>query len=256
MQVHGRGVMLEVDDAGEGEPALLFIHSLGGRIGFWKPVLREVRRLHRAVAFDLRGHGGSETTPEAGWALEQFVNDALAVADASSLDRFVLVGHSFGALVALALAARAPRRVRMLVLVDPAGSFAEVPAEALAEFAQQIEGEGGAGIVREAYAANLGRARPGTRAAVLASLAATPREAVAAGYRAQFAADPAALLAAYGGPVRLIVDEENDSPYSLRAQRPDLAAQPIADVSHWLQLDEPDAFNAALDTILTSLEGE
>ena len=249
-QVAGQDVLLEVDDGGEGAPAVLFVHSLAGRIGFWKQVLHHVRRRHRAVAYDQRGHGASESTPEAHWTLGDFARDALAVADARGLERFVLVGHSFGATVAMAAAAMAPARVLKQVLLDPGGSFTDVAPASLDEFAASVEGEGGAEMVRDAYVANLGRARLATKAAVISSLAGTPRPVVAAGYRALFTADPSALLERYGGPVTLITDEENTSPYSLRAQHPELAAFAMPEVSHWLQLDDPDGFCAILDAVL------
>ena len=136
------------------------------------------------------------------------------------------------------------------VLLDPAGSFTELAPQSLDEFAASVEGEGGAEMVRDAYLANLGRARPATRAAVLSSLAGTPRTVVAAGYRALFTADPSSLLARYGGPVTLITDEENTSPYSLQAQHPELAAYPMPEVSHWMTLDDPDGVGVILDAVL------
>jgi pimeloyl-ACP methyl ester carboxylesterase len=252
-QVAVPGATLEVDDGGEGAPALLLVHALGGRLGFWKPVLREARREHRVVAFDLRGHGGSVASDDA-WTLEAHAGDVIAVADAMRLDRFVLVGHSFGALVALQAAATLGPRVAGLVLVDAGGSFAGAPAESLEAFAAQFEGDGAAAAVRAAYEGVLERARPGTRSAVLASVGGTATAAYAPAYRAMFAADPAALLERYGGPVALIVDAENGSPLSLHVQQPSLARRELADVSHWMQLDDPDAFNAALDGLLTSME--
>ena len=76
-QVAGQDVLLEVDDSGEGLPAVLFVHSLAGRIGFWKPVLHHVRKRHRAVAYDQRGHGASEHGPGAHWTLDDFARDVL-----------------------------------------------------------------------------------------------------------------------------------------------------------------------------------
>jgi pimeloyl-ACP methyl ester carboxylesterase len=249
-QVAVQDVLLEVDDGGRGAPPVLFVHSLGGRIGFWKPVLHHVRRRHRAVAYDQRGHGASKSGPGARWTIDAFAADVLAVADALGLERFVLVGHSFGATVAMTAAAMSPGRVLKQVLLDPGGSFADVAPASLDEFVASVEGDGGAEMVRDAYVANLERARLATKAAVISSLAGTPRPVVAAGYRALFTTDPSSLLAEYGGPVTLITDEENASPYSLRAQHPELAAFAMPEVSHWLPLDDPDGLFAILDAVL------
>ena len=70
---------------------------------------------------DLRGHGGSDH-PDPGpgvYDVETLADDALAVAAASGMAEPVIVGHSLGALVALACAARSTQ-VRGVVMVDPA----------------------------------------------------------------------------------------------------------------------------------------
>ncbi len=244
---------LAVDDGGAGEPALLFVHSLGGRASFFDGALAHLRPRHRAVAYDQCGHGASAAPSGGEPPLSAWVADLLAVADALRLARFVLVGHSFGATVALAAAARAPARVRGLVLVDAGGSFAAAPAGALAEFLAGLRGEAAQEVARETFEANLDRAQPATRAAVLASLAATPPAVVAAGYATLLGADPATLLAAYPGPLLLVVDGANDSPFSLHAQQPALPRRVVEGTSHWIPLDRPAAFHAILDDFLAAL---
>jgi len=68
---------------------------------------------HGVVAFDARGHGGSDYEPE---AFSSTV-DAVAVMDAAGLDRAVLIGCSTGGRVAVDVALERPHRVRALVLV-------------------------------------------------------------------------------------------------------------------------------------------
>jgi lipase len=72
----------------------------------------------RVVAVDLRGHAHSEWEPP--WDLDTHVADLLETADGLGLDRVDWMGHSFGGRLTLELAARAPERVRRLVLLDPA----------------------------------------------------------------------------------------------------------------------------------------
>ena len=92
----------------------------------------------------------------------------------------MLVGHSFGATVALATAVRAPQRVLALALVDPAGAFDQVPVSTLEAFIDTVLQDEDGTFVRAAYEANLERATPEARAAVLASLAATGRDTLGA----------------------------------------------------------------------------
>jgi len=68
------------------------------------------------VAVDLRGHGKSDRKPP--WNTDTHVDDLLATLDALEIESATLVGHSFGARVAATLAARAPRRVSRLALLD------------------------------------------------------------------------------------------------------------------------------------------
>ena len=246
IEVNGKAGPIAVDDGGTGEPACLLVHSLGGRLAFWELTLTELRRNHRAAALDLRGHGASAPASFAESGLDDFVDDVLRVADSLGLRRFVLVGHSFGATVALATAVRAPGRVLALVLVDPAGAFDQVPVSTLEAFIDTVLQDEGGEFVRAAYEANLERATPATRAAVLASLAATGRDTLGGAYTAMFATDARALLLRYPGPVRLIVDAANDSPMSLHAQLPDLDVVSIEGASHWLMLDRPEQFALAL----------
>ena len=246
IEVKGKAGPIAVDDGGTGEPACLLVHSLGGRLAFWQSTLAELRRTHRAIALDLRGHGASAPAAFADSGLEEFVDDVLQVADALGLNRFVLVGHSFGATVAVATAARVPARVLALALVDPAGAFDQVPVSTLEAFIDTVLQDESGEFVRVAYEANLERATPGTREAVLGSLAATGRDTLGAAYTAMFATDARRLLLRYPGPVRLIVDAANDSPMSLHAQVPHLDIVPIEGASHWLMLDRPEPFALAL----------
>jgi lipase len=81
----------------------------------------------RTVSVDLRGHGGSGHEPP--WNLDTHVDDLLETLDAEGIAAAPLIGHSFGAAVAAALAAREPARVRSLLLLDP--GFAIPPDHAL-----------------------------------------------------------------------------------------------------------------------------
>ena len=92
----------------------------------------------RVMAPDLRGHGRSTWDPP--WGAERHVADLLATLDAAGVERATVVGHSFGGLLALHLAATAPERVGGLVLLDPAVAIEPARAGAEAEAARRDEG--------------------------------------------------------------------------------------------------------------------
>ncbi len=67
---------------------------------------------------DLRGHGdsGNGTTP---WTLELLASDMVAIAEADNAHRLILIGESFGALVAACMATLIPERIELLICSEP-----------------------------------------------------------------------------------------------------------------------------------------
>jgi pimeloyl-ACP methyl ester carboxylesterase len=98
-------------------PGLLLLHGLASSQRIWDLMLPRLTRRFRVVTFDARGHGRS-AKPASGYGFDTVIADALAVLRATRLRRALVVGHSWGASVALELAARHPRSVRGVVLVD------------------------------------------------------------------------------------------------------------------------------------------
>jgi len=115
-----------------GEP-LLAIHGVTGhgrRFAAFAPTALPDRRV---LAVDLRGHGRSGWEPP--WSLASHLADLRETLDAEGITEPVdVMGHSFGGLLALALLAASPERVRRLVLLDPAIAL---PASYCAERAHE-----------------------------------------------------------------------------------------------------------------------
>ena len=101
--------------AGSG-PAVLAIQGAGLIGRGWKPQVDGLSHQFTFVTFDNRGIGGS-ARGEGELTIERMAADALAVADAAGLDRFHLLGHSMGGLIALHLALISRRRVKSLALL-------------------------------------------------------------------------------------------------------------------------------------------
>ncbi len=113
-------VRLHVQSLGTGTPPVLMIHGLlVGSLATWLFTAgRRLAQSRRVVLYDLRGHGLSERPPT-GYDLETQRRDLEALRTALNLTGPIdLVGHSYGALVALAAALDDPRSVRRLVLVE------------------------------------------------------------------------------------------------------------------------------------------
>ena len=104
---------------GSGRP-VLFLHGLGGSARYWEDSLGALAGELHGVALDLPGFGFSDRLAEP-FSLDGAA-DVLAGACAQlGLAGSVIVGHSFGAGVAIRLAARHPELASALVLVGPTG---------------------------------------------------------------------------------------------------------------------------------------
>jgi pimeloyl-ACP methyl ester carboxylesterase len=117
-------------EAGSGEPVIVAGAGLGEPCLAWAGVLRELAALTRVVAYDRAGLG--ESDPVAELSLDQELDDLVMVAGAAGPRPCVLLGHSWGGLLALLAALVNPHTVCGLVLVDSADErfWQSVPAEA------------------------------------------------------------------------------------------------------------------------------
>ncbi len=104
-----------IDFGGDGPPVLL-LHGLMGRATTWWPVARWLTAYGHVRGLDARGHGNSPHRG-GGWHTADFVADAAELLAGPS-EPTVVIGHSMGALHAIALAAGHPDLVRGLVLED------------------------------------------------------------------------------------------------------------------------------------------
>ena len=112
------GVRLAVRSLPGRDPGALLLHGLASSSHIWDLVAPRLSNAGlRVVAYDQRGHGVSGK-PSSGYGFGRTTADARAVIRATRLRRPVAVGHSWGANVALELAARNPRAVGGAVLLD------------------------------------------------------------------------------------------------------------------------------------------
>ncbi len=112
------GVGLAVEVSGDG-PGLMLVHGLGGAKEDFADHVPTLARDHTVVTFDHRGHGESDNpTDPAAYSFERLVADTVAVADATGLEHFRLLGHSMGGMVARKIAIHDPSRVDALVMMD------------------------------------------------------------------------------------------------------------------------------------------
>jgi pimeloyl-ACP methyl ester carboxylesterase len=109
------GAWLRVRDEGSGPPVVL-VHGFGLSLASFSALARELACCHRVISYDQRGFGRSER-PASGYGTARHARDLITLVRRLGLQRPVLVGHSYGASVALAVARELGEGAR-LVLVD------------------------------------------------------------------------------------------------------------------------------------------
>lgn len=119
MKVVANTINIHVEQAGAGDPALVFLHYYGGSSRTWRHVTARLASRFHTLAIDHRGWGQSDA-PASGYSLADLAADAEAVISALNLQRYVLVGHSMGGKVAQLMASRRPKGLQGLILVAPA----------------------------------------------------------------------------------------------------------------------------------------
>ncbi len=106
------GVITWRSNRAEGQP-VLFLHGVNGGAASWFEQAAGLSEDYRVIAWDAPGYGGS--SPVEG-RLDDFVGAAVALILEQAWAPIAVVGHSFGGLIALKLAAEFPSLVKGLFL--------------------------------------------------------------------------------------------------------------------------------------------
>ena len=260
------GVRLHYDEAGSGPP-LLLIHAFPVGRRMWEPQMAALAARHRVIAYDVRGFGLSEAprAPEC-YSPALSVEDARALLESLGGAPAAVCGLSMGGNIAVNLALAHPRAVSALIACDT-GAGSEDPAAFAArceEYATAAErgidafieaafgwtvfaDYGAQGEAQTALLHELVRAQPAHGIALTARHALAPRKpiyALEAGLRAL-------------GVSALVICGERDeacvqaSDFMGRVI-PGARVWTVPGATHFVNLDEPEAFNR---TLLDFLDG-
>jgi 3-oxoadipate enol-lactonase len=259
------GVGLAVEQLGAGPPFVMVHGFTGARDDFADHAPR-VAEAATVVTFDHRGHGESDkpATVEA-YTLDRLVADTLAVVDALGFERFTLLGHSMGGMVARRLALQWPERVGALVLMDTSPGMPPSIDPDLAEAAAALALEGDMTLLRAVL----------DEADTLGSAADQRVRRERAGY-VEFCERKWAQItpASYAGLLRAIVHQDDQlaemtsivcptlvlvgaedthfvpAAHAMAATLPDARLVVVPDAGHSPQFENPDAYFDALDEFL------
>jgi len=127
-----------LDWGGRGHP-ILFLHGGGLNAHTWDVVGVMLRDRFRCVALDQRGHGDSEWSPVADYAVKTQVADVEGFIEQLRLKSPVLVGQSMGGLNSIAYAVRHSQQIDGLVVVDVGPEINPAGTQRIREFASTPE---------------------------------------------------------------------------------------------------------------------
>jgi pimeloyl-ACP methyl ester carboxylesterase len=149
------GIALSVVQAGAGGRGLLLVHGFcGAKEDFTEWLDRLAAEGWHAVSYDQRGHGQSaKPAGEAQFSLSIFADDIVAVADDLGWDRFVLLGHSMGGMIAQVVTLAHPERIAGLVLMDTTHGAVSGIDPSLVELGRQVVRDDGLAALVEAQRA-------------------------------------------------------------------------------------------------------
>lgn len=251
---------LAYEAAGDGPP-LVILHGLFGSARNWRAIAKSLAGRRRVFALDLRNHGDSPWADEMSY--ETMAEDVRAFLEAQDIVGAVVMGHSMGGKVAMALALACPDHVGALIAVDiapvarPPSLRPYVHAMAgidLSAFGRRAEvGELLAPAVpdrsvRAFLLQNL--VAEGSRLRWRLNLAAIDRQMEAIG------GFPEALLERrYEGPTHFIAGAQSDY---IRPEHRELVLRlfpaatmsVIAGAGHWVHAERPDSFLRAVARFL------
>jgi pimeloyl-ACP methyl ester carboxylesterase len=156
LRVATEGAELSVVTAGRPDHGrIMLVHGFGGaKEDFDDWIGRLATSGWQVAAYDQRGHGASSCSGgEEAFSLRILVDDLSAVADHLGWDRFVLLGHSMGGMIAQILALTAPARLAGLILMDTSHGPPDGIDPDQVALGQQIVREGGMAALIEAQKA-------------------------------------------------------------------------------------------------------
>jgi pimeloyl-ACP methyl ester carboxylesterase len=232
---------------GSGRQALVLVHGWSGDIGVWRFQVPELAKHARVISIDLPGHGASDK-PRTAYTMDFFARAIDAVMRDAGVDRAVLAGHSMGTPVVRQFYRLYPQKTLALVAVD--GALQNLYSGFLDPLIEQLRGPG-----YEEFAAKFIASmfpNPGTEAlrdATLRTVTATPQHVMVGSFEgmrepAIWKDDPITV------PL-LVVNAH--APFwtpeyvaYVRKLAPQVDYRVIEGAGHFLMLEKPTEFNAAL----------
>lgn len=244
------GVCIHYEAHGAG-PALLLSHGYGATCRMWDGQIAAFSDRYRVIVWDMRGHGESgDPADPALYSQALTVGDMAAVLDACGAERAIVGGLSLGGVMSLAFHLAHPERVRALMLFDTGPGFRN--PEARRQWNERAEAR-----ARDLEAKGVANSGGGAETRLGRHRSARGLAGAARGMLAQFDSSLIDSLPGVAVPTLVLVGSEDKhflgAADYMTGKVAGARKAVIAGAGHSANLDQPEAFNAAVSEFLATL---
>ncbi len=262
MKAYVNGIDLAYSDEGHGAP-IVFLHAFPLNRTMWEPQVTGLADRYRVITIDIRGNGESDA-PMWRYTLDQSVEDIKGLLDQLAISKATFVGLSMGGYILFALYRKHPALIQAFVLADTRAT-ADMPEAKAARFSMaQIAYHRGLSAIADLMLPKLlSPASCEHRADLQDHLRTIITDNQVSGIVGDLMAmeerpDSTPLLASLTVPTLVIVGEEDvasppEEVEGMAKQIPCSTFVRIPHAGHLSNMENPDAFNSAILTFLTSL---
>ncbi|MFZ2831741.1 MAG: alpha/beta hydrolase [Minisyncoccia bacterium] len=130
-----RGIYYRTNSFQPDRQTIVLIHGLSGHASAWKPYEEFLDKNYNILTFDLRGHGKSRKYASYdAYKISLFADDLLQLLNYLKIEKFTLVTHSFGCLIALEFVKNHQDMIEKLILMSPSFSVDRLLARIIKPF--------------------------------------------------------------------------------------------------------------------------
>lgn len=251
------GITLHYTSTGSGKPTVVLLHGLTGNGACWTPLARALESDYDILMPDARGHGKS-SVPESGYSYADLANDVVGLITALKIPAPVLVGHSMGGMTAAVVASVNPKILRGLILADPTFLSPKVQREVRdSDVADQHRQN--LHKTLEELVADLSARHPNRSLETIELIARAKLQTSMAAFDVLTPPNPdfGQLVSATDVPTLLVFGDKGVISSALAAElrnlNPGFQVHQIADAGHGLHYDQPECFEAVLDSFMRSI---
>ena len=255
-----------LDEGMKDAPALVFVHGWACDVSFWRFQFDGLRDKYRVIAVDLPGFGQSGKPACRTYTLDLFAGAVHAAIEAAGAGNPVLIGHSMGYPVTTRFLERYPGAARAIVNVD--GAYFRPPSDPrtaaelkeMADFLEGLFGPERPQFVRFFIESTFyGRTPEVLRTEIMEKMSSADEYAANSSMK-EFIKPGNWTERSYGVPALAIYSEHEyippDHEAYLRTVFPELTYEEWAETGHFLMMEAPERFNAALEKFLEGLPKE